>query len=1406
MSDQIETGGANSSYRGYDYQKLVTVWVALELMFGPSAQADEIIVEPASHDDVKAKLEVAAERAEASLQVKADDELHIQIKLKGAGHWSAKEFADVVNEKPAQGARGPAPRFHAKTLLLREPTRRYLFITNTSVDRALAPGRVQRPSERPSSAFIPTNLGLKGQDRASLSGRFGLIELMTPAETRRQIEQLLVEHLRLPTQNLDVCVQRLKQLVEDRLLEVPDPLRKEHIQSIAEGLGGLPHPDPELASYVPPSTRTQAEKLLGSRGAVLLIGPSGYGKSLTAKSLAYERRQSKPPFRVFRETDGLGVIDDAFATPGRVLFHLEDPWGQSGLDREAAARWTNRLRTLVAKATPDKQFVITSRTEVYREALGAQPAPIWADRVVLIDDNAYDDAARRAILHGKLSQAAAWRQDLARQHEARLLRDLRTPLELDAFDRELKAVASPADADIGKLVDRAQTDGRRQVIVDQVRGFGDAGVRGAAVFWALLRFSHEIQPDRLRALRRALDGANGREIALDDLADHLAQTQLAVREGGAYSAHSKVVEALETLASSYPRAAEVALNRAARVTGDLVKTDTTWLDEFQRLVDGARALHDKGVALDEDIVQTLDKLLTEELLAAVGKPGRFRNAWRQANWRLSDETPVGKLVHWLERGAPKEKGGFDFGWRPPKISRPDQEAVFNDARTARILKGFVAHILPRTTNNYDADDLLPWLKPFGVDLTKAFIVAGDEVVRAVQFVMSADAISECALSWPEPPYDEVWAQVEKLDAAANVALERSREERRQAWQGELDFVQQIHIQDTVEEGGPSASHYATGYVRARRKREGYAWISGHPRPDIILPLWAEVMNVNRAAVTPAELDVFFAAVGDNDSLQAAGLRVIGERRLAFGRRQVLSALTEGGPEAMGAAVRALSWLESDGEGGSGRPAAETILLGVLATLPSSRAAALAPLIAGLEIGRRKAAIADRVLAAAEPEARPAVHLSLAKHLGAKDGELLQRYRELAREANNLVAHGPRPLARLLLVISAAEGVDVSSIAKEWLASSDTADAESALAALAQFLTAHARAPIVGALAHPDYRVRRSAMRLLAPTADATQRDLILQLANDKSAPVRESLAQLIGEQNWSDGLAVLVKLLRDTRDYVRHPEINPRGEPQFEVARAAAAALDSLGPLPKDVVDGVAEILDAGEAASADVSLHAQLLGLWVNVDDPRAWQILERGLKDDRVVGQTGENLYPVRYAAAWAIVHRLQTRPLELGLAPWTAIKAAADHIDPQLAAPALTAVGIELATNCSASALMALRGENGSAARRLLALATIVDWGAARRIALQHGLFGDDHPFFTDGPDVSNDNASFPRWPITEEGRRWLDGLSGGDDVEPVLAWVMRHRTGLPLGDDDFDYSALRRQGSIPLTTFAEMFGME
>lgn len=146
------------------------------------------------------------------------------------------------------------------------------------------------------------------------------------------------------------------------------------------------------------------------------------------------------------------------------------------------------------------------------------------------------------------------------------------------------------------------------------------------------------------------------EIALDDLTDHLAQTQFDVGENEDLRAHGKVVEALEMLVRLYPREAERTLNTAALALLKLRVQSESWLDEIQRIVDAARTLANDGVELSLAATTEIDRLFTQALLAATSSPSGFPKAWQAVLWRSSEHAPLGRLVRWLERGAQQRKG------------------------------------------------------------------------------------------------------------------------------------------------------------------------------------------------------------------------------------------------------------------------------------------------------------------------------------------------------------------------------------------------------------------------------------------------------------------------------------------------------------------------------------------------------------------------------------------------------------------------------------------------------------------------------------------------------------------------------------------------------------------------------
>lgn len=124
-----------SSYRGYEFQKLVTVWLGLKLMCDEQ-RCTELTIEPASAEDVAANLKVPEGTATVEVTAEAIP-VEIQIKSRGK-NWSPAAFGDVIASNPTNGKGagnrpGPAPRARAIDVLRAQPKQRFLLVTNAQI-------------------------------------------------------------------------------------------------------------------------------------------------------------------------------------------------------------------------------------------------------------------------------------------------------------------------------------------------------------------------------------------------------------------------------------------------------------------------------------------------------------------------------------------------------------------------------------------------------------------------------------------------------------------------------------------------------------------------------------------------------------------------------------------------------------------------------------------------------------------------------------------------------------------------------------------------------------------------------------------------------------------------------------------------------------------------------------------------------------------------------------------------------------------------------------------------------------------------------------------------------------------------------------------------------------------------
>lgn len=228
-----------AGYQGYEYQKLVTVWLALKLMF-MDRRCDSLDVEPASIEDIAVDLK--ALDASATLGVSFDHiPLEIQIKSRGR-NWNASGFSGVIHQKasttPAEKKkRGPAPRPRALDHLTQRPELHYLLLTNAQLDPDLKDFQVTAFGAKSKAQT------LAGKANAKVNGdtfsRIGIQPELTPERIQLESNALLKRYGHVPESGLSSSHAILMKEVHLRLLgKAPREWPKANIEAAMQSSGG----------------------------------------------------------------------------------------------------------------------------------------------------------------------------------------------------------------------------------------------------------------------------------------------------------------------------------------------------------------------------------------------------------------------------------------------------------------------------------------------------------------------------------------------------------------------------------------------------------------------------------------------------------------------------------------------------------------------------------------------------------------------------------------------------------------------------------------------------------------------------------------------------------------------------------------------------------------------------------------------------------------------------------------------------------------------------------------------------------------------------------------------------------------------------------------------------------------
>jgi hypothetical protein len=1342
-------------YKGYEFQKLVTVWLGLKIMFEEN-RCDALTVEPASAEDVAAQLEV--KDAASTVGVTANSvPLEIQIKSRGK-NWAASTFGAVIGKKASAGsakkkARGPAPRPRAIEMLQSDPQKLFLLITNAQLDPDLTDFRVREIGERSSATTLsaPAGKNVPGD----VWSRIGIFPVLTVERVELEIDQLLKKCGHVPAGSLGDCRKRLINEVHLRLLGSAGNLwPKGNIAEAMRVAGGLP---PTQSAIVAPTNFRALEQQLDARHSVLLTGGPGLGKTEVARELVRLHRLRPEPFE---KVDGAvaraETIREVLDAPGAHIFLFEDPWGSDRL-AEDADYWASELPKLMRRASAEKRFVVTSRDGIRHEALRNGIYPGLTDVEVKLEAAHYPEALRWEIVQRKLEGALPWQHDWAARHREKCLRELTVPLSLDHFCSRLRRAMDDTELKIEDVLHECNVDALAQACGAEIRARGTETIAASLVLWALHHARQRVTIPATIEVRDLLRQA-GYSLSIDP-----EKTLGGLVNAGWFKRNADGCTAHPTCLTGI---AQFLVDEGA-IADDVLRCLLIGLVSVRKVEEAFRILRHlskRPSAITASVRQKIEDYLVQTYLRATTNAAEAM-AHVVAFSQASD--PVTTLLKALDarKPMPKEMASFEK-WGQPALNPVQTEEIRGSENAETAARIFVLHVLPEASMlRYDGQQLVGYFREFGWDFGLEFRAQAEAGLIHPRGESLLDVFVAGALLSDNPPFDPLLDQC--LVSIENTGKEwdNGAEERRAANQSERDAGEASHIDDEGQELF-TPRIILRDIIAFRRRAEGWRWLEHHPRRDDLLDAWAEGIG---SATTVEEL--------------ADLIRICG----AANRPTVWKAIAKAEKlELASELVRDLQTAPLDELSNCAEQLAclfpldrwnEVVAAVGLLPLPRKAAVASSDLFRADDRDAKHAALAGVF----NPAERAAFELSR----DADPNELPKSFDLPTRDALQiLAAEADDDFAARAVLVLARQGEAVTSFLPRIRGSASRRAREWALfAGLLAKPPLMDRRDLKSALADPEFRIRRNATLALSWNADAYSKQLVIGMSNDPSAPVREACAEAIGREAWPEGQQTLVKLLRDRRDKNPSPGIFVGSRPDFHVARAAADAMTKFTSLDRKTITGGLEFLKQREVnrwyPRDDVEVHRGVMIALSRHNDERLVPTFLPMLADDWYVEGDKYSGYPLRYAAAWGLHRQLNDYPERASLLDLEPLIAAAKHDDGRLAGPCLILLA-GIAHSAPEPLLQVCGAPTMTPARALLALANLPDEATAVVTTLRECL-GADHPALAllAMSEMPTTVEKWDEW-LAENPRfaAWGKTISGDhDQINPALRWSLGSRFPSP-----------------------------
>ncbi|MEH2469208.1 hypothetical protein V1281_001538 [Nitrobacteraceae bacterium AZCC 2161] len=1261
LDDGGESGAGNPSYAGYDYQIAVTVWVALHLMLAKEA-TESIVIEPPSHEDIEARIRLNRPIAGPVSNV----ELVVQVKSRSTAPWSSAAFAKVLlGEQPE--TEGSKARIRPLEMLADAPDRHYVFVTNESVDASLKPHAGDHLFDFRKVEQLPphTRATLVPDRQSSVASRLLICGMVTDEALESRTRSILSLHGHVPLAKQPDCIRALRLAVHARMLGTYDGRwTKTALLELLIDHGGSVLPSRMMDHYVRPASYDRIKAALMDDHVVVIAGPSGTGKTLTADIFEAELRRCDPPFEVITETGGPGAVRAHLQRIGPVLFHLRDPWGSNRLTPEAD-RWSDELPKLLTHAGPSRKFLVTSRSDIMLSA-GQRLSQRLSRHIETIEIEDYG-RPKLAEIYDSISRGLHGRAaDSARKHKSRALKELTRPYEIDRFLEALTRNAPDDERSLKVLLQQSQIDAVSDVIAEQVRFFASDATQSTAVIWSMLSSRGAVTTDVFSNLCRRIRATDPSfRPDVDGLLDFLVAGRNLRRTTDALSFyHPRAEDGLRIALDGRRPETEHTLGQVLNVLCAWDGPGEDWgIETALGILRAAQKLKDVTVNPSDDSISKIDSYLVSLTLAVDGYQEYERALDNLAQFGSPGHLSA-KLARVLVDGGPRTQRYFRDEWVPPELNADELAALASGRDHNLLLDRFIRNVLPHGRTSY-GEDLIPLMQTLHPSNRAAFSAALDEAFSLKAPSPGIAAIAAGLVGGDGFSFDGLLDRLaEAIKQCEDWILRTHGQALESAREHEVDATYADHLLEEPGEMSYNARQAFKVAVAIRYRTEGSGWIPGHPHSELISESLAEELATKRQNVPANDLvDLIKAANGYARSTvwRAASAHWSPDFETP------LSVAIQKFDDDDGLRTELLSIIAKKVTDLSGFPAFARKVASVATALQRLQLVrdimvTRFDLPSKEERGAYRRSAAEHLLAG-HPEAElggAVARVLLGTPLG-ETGRSLSHH-SLALLPSLLSSARPS-LAGILSCIAAAAEIDPTPSIVALLATGEPQDGVAAIKAAMIFDGPELRATLEMGLKHRRYAVRCAALEHLVATVSVESRPSLTEVAKDRSSDVRLAWAELMNEHSWSEAVDSLVGLLSDTRNFASdYPSGDGTPSARFRVATSAARALGQYAGLPEGAI--AALVVAAADSENRDPYVAAHAMFALKDKDNPRVVSLCRDAIEASHERGPTVQ-----AHAAAWVLFDRaaaglLKEYPVSTDLLA---------GLDMAVAGPLLMAIGI-------------------------------------------------------------------------------------------------------------------------------------